>query len=166
MLWKLPFKACWFCQNQSGYIFLWIERLVHIVQGNFWISPCDSVVDHWSKRWPYTPYILMRQSNGQNMHGQWLRDPVTFMPRRCQRPERKLALNRFLDTPLSKKSNNFSERLLYSWLSKNLFCGPNFGNSSTCVSVVFRKRAGGRGGGGGRGEGGGIVAYEYKSRFN
>lgn len=139
--------------------FLWIERLVHIVQGNFWINPCDSVVDHWSKGWPYTPYILMRQSSGQNMHGQWLRDPVTFMPRRCQRPERKLALHRFLHTPLSKKSNNFSERLLYSWLSKNLFCGPNFGNSSTCVLEVFRKRAG-------EGWGGGIVAYEYKSRFN
>ena len=121
MLWKLPFKACWFCQNQSGYFFLWIEWLVHIVQGNFWINPCYSVVDHWSKGWPYTPYILMRQSSGQNMHGQWLRDPVTFMPRRCQRPERKLALHRFLHTLLSKKSNNFSERLLYSWLSNNLF---------------------------------------------
>ena len=48
------------------------------------------------------------------MHGQWLRDPVTFMPRRCQRPERKLALHRFLHTLLSKKSNNFSKRLLYS----------------------------------------------------
>ena len=55
------------------------------------------------------------------MHGQWLRDPVTFMPRRCQRPERKLALHRFLHTLLSKKSNNFSERLLYSCISKNLF---------------------------------------------
>ena len=55
--------------------FLWIERLVHIVQGNFWINPCDSVVDHWSKGWPYTPYILMRQSSGQNMHGHCLRDP-------------------------------------------------------------------------------------------
>ena len=73
------------------------------------------------------------------MHGQWLRDPVTFMPRRCQRPERKIS-------PLSKKSNDFSERLLYSWLSKNLFCGPNFGNSSTCALEVFRKRAGGGGG--------------------
>ena len=101
--------------------FLWIEWLVNIVQGNFWINPCDSVVDHWSKGWPYTPYILMRQSSGQNMHGQWLRDPVTFMPRRYQCPERKLALHRFLHTILSKKSNNFSERLLYSWLSKNLF---------------------------------------------
>ena len=129
--------------------FLWIERLVHIVQGNFWINPCDSVVDHWSKGWPYTPYILMRQSSGQNMHGQWLRDPVTFMPRCCQRPERKLALHRFLHTPLSKKSNNFSEHLLYSWSSKKLFCGLNFGNSSTCVLEVFRKRAGGPVGGGG-----------------
>ena len=115
------------------------------------------MVDHWSKGWPYTPYILMRQSSFQNMHGQWLRDLVTFMPRRCQRPERKLALHRFLHTPLSKESNNFSERLLYSWSSKNLFCGPNFGNNSTCVLEVFRKRAGGGGGG--------IVAYEYKSRF-
>ena len=128
--------------------FLWIERLVHIVQGNFWINPCDSVEDHWSKGWPYTPYILMRQSSGQNMYGQWLRDPVTFMPRRCQRPEKKLALHRFLHTPLSKKSNNFSERLLYSWLSKNLFCGPNFGNSFTCVLEVFRKRARGEAEGG------------------
>ena len=58
--------------------FLWIEWLVHIVQGNFWINPCDSVVDHWSKGWPYTPYILMQQSSGQNMLGQWLRDPVTL----------------------------------------------------------------------------------------
>ena len=132
--------------------FLWIERLIHIVQGHFWINPFDSVVDHWSKGWPYTPYILMRQSSGQNMHGQWLRDPVTFMPRRCQRPERKLALHRFLHTPLSKKSNNFSEPLLYSWLSKNLFCGPNFGNSSTCVLDVFRKRVAG-GGGEGKGVG-------------
>ena len=128
--------------------FLWIERLVHIVQGNFWINPCDSVVDHWSKGWLYTPYILMWQSSGQNMHGQWLRDPVTVMPRNCQRPVRKLALHRFLHTPPSKKSNNFSERLLYSKLSKNLFCGPNFGKSCTCVLEVFRKRAGGRGGGG------------------
>ena len=85
------------------------------------------------------------------MQGQWLRDPVTFMPRRCQRPERKLALHRFFHTLLSKKSNNFSERLLYSWLSKNLFCAPNFGNSSKCVLEVFRKRAGAGGGeGGGR----------------
>ena len=163
MLWKLPFKACWFCQNQGGYLFLWIERLVHIVQGNFWVNPCDSVVDHWSKGWPYTPYILMRQSSSQNMHGQWLRDPVTFMSRRCQRPERKHALNIFLHTPQSKKSNNFSERLLYSWLSKNLVCGSNFVNSSTCVLVVFRKRAGGAGEGGRER---GIVAYEYKSTFN
>ena len=43
--------------------------------------------------------------------------------------------------------NNFSERLLYSWLSKNLFL------------CVF----GGVGVGGGSE---GIVAYEYKSRFN
>ena len=43
------------------------------------------------------------------------------MPRRCQRPERKLAFHRFLHTLLPKKSNNFSERLLYSWLSNNLF---------------------------------------------
>ena len=116
--------------------FLWIEWLVHIVQGNFWINPCDSAVDHWSKGWPYTPYTLMRQSSGRNMHGQWLRDPVTFMPRRCQRPERKLALHRFLHTLLSKKSNNFSERLLYSWVSKNLF-------------LCIRRRGGdgGRGGG-------------------
>ena len=41
--------------------FLWIERLVHIVQGNFWINPCNSVADHWSDGWPYTPYIPMRQ---------------------------------------------------------------------------------------------------------
>ena len=102
------------------------------------------MVDHWSKGWPYTPYILMRQKSGQNMHSQSLRDPVHL------RPERKLALHRFLhtplskkSTPLSKKSNNFSERLLCSWLSKNLFCGPNFGNSSTCVLEIFRKRAGG-----------------------
>ena len=67
------------------------------------------------------------------MHGQWLRDPVTFMPR----PERKLALHRFLHTLLSKKSNNFSEHLLYSRLSKNLFL---------CV-------LGGAGGGGGGGPG-------------
>ena len=99
----------------------------------------------------------MRQNSGQNMHGQLLRDPVTFMPRRCQRPERKLALQRFLHTPLSKKSSNFSEHLLYSLLSKNLFCGPNFGNSSTCVLEVFRK---------GAGKGGGVVASEYKSTFN
>ena len=99
------------------------------------------MVDHWSKGWPYTPYILMRQSSGQNMHGQWLRDPVTFMPRRCQRSERKLALHRFLHTLLAKKSNNFSERLLYSWLSKNLFL---------CVS---------EGGAGGGAEGGGGLLH-------
>ena len=142
--------------------FLRIERLVHIVQGNLRINSCDSVVDHWSKGWPYTPYILMRQSSGQNMHGQRLRDPVTFMHRRCQRPEKKLALNRFLHTPLSKKSNNFSERLLYSWLSRNLFYGQYFGNSSTCVLEVFRKRGGGAWGW----QGCEIVVYEYKSRFN
>ena len=77
-----------------------------------------------------------------------VKGPCHFMPCRYQRPERKLALQRFLHTPLSKKRNNFSERLLYSWLSKNLFCGPNFGNSFTCVLEVFRKRARGRGGGG------------------
>ena len=54
--------------------FLWIKRLIHIVQGNFWINPYDSVVDHWIKGWPYTPYILMRQSSSQNLHGQWLRE--------------------------------------------------------------------------------------------
>ena len=31
---------------------------------------------------------------------------------------------------------------------KVLFCGTNFGNSSTCVLTVFRKKAGGAGGGG------------------
>ena len=143
---------------KSKWIFFSLNRTPS-TYCNFWINPCDSVVDHWSKGWPYTPYILMRQSSGQNMHGHWLRDPVTFMPRRCQRPERKHALHRFLLISLFKKSNNFSEHLLYSWLSKNLFCGPNFGNSSTCVLEVFRKRAGGLGGGG-------VVAYEYKSRFN
>ena len=139
--------------------FLWIERLVHIVQGNFWINPCDSVVNHWSKGWPYTPYILMRQSSGQNMHGQWLRDPVTFMPRRCQRPERKLALHRFLHTPLSKKSNNFSERLPHLWLSKNCFVA-RISEIAPRVYNSLPKES--KGGGGAEG----IGAYEYKSRFN
>ena len=82
------------------------------------------------------------------MHGQWLRDPITFMPRRCQRPERKLALHRFLHTLLSKKSNNFSERLLIREYQRICFC------------VL-------EGGAGATGEGVGCAfAYEYKSRFN
>ena len=124
MLWKLPFKACRFCRNQSGYFSLNRTASTYCTR-KFCINPCDSVVDHWSKDWPDTPYNLMWQSSGQNMHDQRLRDPVTFIPRRCQCPERKLVLHRFLHTPLSKKSNNFRERLPYSWLSKNLFCGPN-----------------------------------------
>ena len=96
------------------------------------------------------------------MHGQWLRDPVTFMPRRCQRPERKLALHRFLHTPLSKKSNNFSERLLV--IIKEFVLWPEFRKwLHVCIRSLSKESTGGGGSGSG---GGGIVAYEYKSRFN
>ena len=39
---------------------------------------CDSVVDHSSKGWLNTPFILMQQSSGQNMHRPVIKGPCYF----------------------------------------------------------------------------------------
>ena len=134
--------------------FLWIEQLVH-----FSVNHCDSVVDHWSKGWPYTPYILMRQSSGQNMHGQWLRT----LSRLCIGAVSALQeSSQFIDFTIlhCQRRVTISVSAYYTIvIIKESVLWPEFGNSSPCVLEVLRKRAGVRGGGR-------IVAYEYKSRFN
>ena len=141
MLWKLPFKECWFCKNKSWYFLFESNGYVHIVQEHFWINHCDSVVDHWSKGWPCTPYIHMRQNSGQKMHGQFYALPLSA-------PWKK-ARTSYISSYTSPRRVTISVSAFYICnLSKTLFCNPKY-------LQVLPKESRGK-----------FVVYAYKSRLN
>ena len=79
----------------------------------------------------------MRQSSGQNMHGQWLRDPVILCLAAISALKESSHFKDFSILHCSRRGTIS----VSAYYIRDLFCGP------TCVLEVFRKRAGGRGGG-------------------